>query len=126
MLCKVNKVPVQFTAPMYSIVKFALFISVVLSWLMIYMVFNDNCASVKFKWLLLYILSMVWKMCGIAAYNIHFIMFRDFIIFRNCTIQHKAFGDLTSEYISYSHFLNDGRTTDQMAKCLIVSWVLMV
>jgi len=60
-------------------------------------------------------------MCGVVVYNIHFIIFRDFIIFRNCIIQHKALGVLTFEYISYSHFLNDGRTTDQIAKCLSVS-----
>ena len=54
-------------------------------------------------------------MCGVVAYNIHF------IIFRNCVIQHKALGDLTFEYISYSQFLSDGRTTDQIAKFLNVS-----
>jgi hypothetical protein len=96
MLFKVNNILVQFTAPMYSIVQFALFISVVLSWLMIYMVFTDNC------WLLLHILSLVWKMCGVVAYNI---ILRDFIIFRNFIIHHKALGGLTFEYISYSYFL---------------------
>jgi len=53
--------------------------------------------------------------------NTHFIIFRDFIIFQNCIIRHKALGDLTFEYISYSHFLNDGRTTDQITKLLSVS-----
>jgi len=57
-------------------------------------------------------------MCGVVAYNI---IFRDFIIFRNFIIHHKALGDLTFEYISYSYFLNDGRTKDQTAKCLSVS-----
>ena len=60
-------------------------------------------------------------MCDVLTYNIHFIKFRDFIMFRNCIIQHKALGDLTFEYTSYSHFLNDGRTTEQIAKCLRVS-----
>jgi hypothetical protein len=54
-------------------------------------------------------------MCGVVAYLIHFIIFRD------CKIQHKALGGIIFEYISYCHFLNDGRTTDQIAKFLSVS-----
>jgi hypothetical protein len=61
-----------------------------------------------------------WKMCGIVAYNRHFIILRD------CTIQYKALGDLTFEYSSYCHFLNNRRATDQIAKCWSVSWVLLV